>query len=112
MGESAVDRLRAVHEVVYQPDWVDDLPRLIEAVAKADTLVVRNHTQVRGAFVSCRVVASLGVGLGNIDIEACAVRGNQVIPTTQSCRRDHLAHSSDGQHRWAFWSPAHCGHEA
>jgi (S)-sulfolactate dehydrogenase len=82
MGESAVDRLRAVHEVVYQLNWVDDLPRLIEAVAKADTLVVRNRTQVRGALVSCRVVALLGVGLDNIDIEACAVRSIQVIPTT------------------------------
>ena len=86
MDESAVERLRAVHEVVYQPDWVDDLPRLIEAVAKADALVVRNRTQVRGALldalVSCRVVARLGVGLDNIDVEACAVRGIQVIPAT------------------------------
>jgi (S)-sulfolactate dehydrogenase len=86
MDESAVDLLRAVHEVVYQPDWVDDLPRLIEAAAKADALVVRNRTPVRGALldalVSCRVVARLGVGLDNIDVEACAVRGIQVIPAT------------------------------
>jgi (S)-sulfolactate dehydrogenase len=86
MDELAVEHLRAVHEVVYQPDWVDDLPRLIEAVAKVDALVVRNRTQVRGALldalVSCRVVARLGVGLDNIDVEACAVRGIQVIPAT------------------------------
>lgn len=86
MDESAVDRLRAAHEVVYQPDWVDDLPRLIEAAAKADALVVRNRTQVRGALldalVTCRVVARLGVGLDNIDVDACAVRGIQVIPAT------------------------------
>lgn len=86
MDELAVNRLRAAHEVTYQPNWVDDLPRLLEAAATADALVVRNRTQVRGALldalVVCRVVARLGVGLDNIDVEACAARGIQVIPAT------------------------------
>lgn len=86
MDEPAVARLRAAHEVVYQPDWVDDMPRLLAAAGEADALVVRNRTQVRGnlldALLSCRVVARLGVGLDNIDVDACAARGIQVIPAT------------------------------
>lgn len=86
MDASAVDRLRSAHEVIYQPDAVDDLPSLLAAAAQADALVVRNRTQVRGALLDalrvCRVVARLGVGLDNIDVDACAARGIEVIPAT------------------------------
>lgn len=86
MDASAVDRLRSAHEVIYQPDAVDDWPSLLAAAAQADALVVRNRTQVRGALLDalrvCRVVARLGVGLDNIDVDACAARGIEVIPAT------------------------------
>ena len=54
--------------------------------AGADVLIVRNRTQVRGellaALTRCKVVGRLGVGLDNIDVEACAARGIEVIPAT------------------------------
>ena len=48
------------------------------------TSLVRNRTQVRGellaALARCRVVGRLGVGLDNIDVDACKVRGITVVP--------------------------------
>lgn len=86
MDERAVDRLRAAHEVVYEPTLVDDPPRLRAAAARADAFVVRNRTQVRGellaALTRCRVVGRLGVGLDNIDVAACESRGMRVIPAS------------------------------
>jgi len=86
MDERAVDRLRKVHTVVYEPSPVDDTPGLLSKAAQTDALVVRNRTQVRGPLLEalgrCRVVARLGVGLDNIDVAACEARGLAVIPAT------------------------------
>ncbi len=86
MDAAAVDRLRARHDVLYDPALVDDPRRLFEAAGRAHALVVRNRTQVRGellaALAQCRVVGRLGVGLDNIDVAACEARGIRVIPAT------------------------------
>ena len=86
MDGGAVDRLAAAHEVRYDPTLVDDAARLRDAAADADALIVRNRTQVRGALLAamqrCKVVGRLGVGLDNIDVDACAARGIAVIPAT------------------------------
>jgi len=87
MDERAVARLQASgHDVLYDPNLVDDAPRLTQQAGAADVLIVRNRTQVRGALLAslerCRVVGRLGVGLDNIDVPACQTRGLQVIPAT------------------------------
>lgn len=86
MDAPAVDRLRAAHDVLYDPALVDDAPRLLAEAAGADAFIVRNRTQVRGALLEaltrCRVVGRLGVGLDNIDVEACRARGLPVLPAT------------------------------
>ncbi|MEO7055934.1 MAG: hydroxyacid dehydrogenase [Caldimonas sp.] len=86
MDERAVAHLAAVHSVCHDAALVDDMPRLLREAATADALVVRNRTQVRGALleamVRCRAVGRLGVGLDNIDVEACTARGIEVIPAT------------------------------
>ena len=86
MDERAVDQLRAVHDVLYDPKLVDDAARLHAEAAGADAIVVRNRTQVRGellaALLHCKVVGRLGVGLDNIDVTACEARGMKVIPAT------------------------------
>jgi (S)-sulfolactate dehydrogenase len=83
MGASGVARLAAAHDVLYDPGLVDDAPRLRELASGADAFIVRNRTQVRGellaALTRCRLVARLGVGLDNIDTDACAARGIAVI---------------------------------
>ena len=86
MDAPAVARLRAGHEVEYDPKLVDEAPRLLKEAATADVLIVRNRTQVRGelltALARCKVIGRLGVGLDNIDVAACKARGMQVIPAT------------------------------
>lgn len=86
MDERALPRLAAAHDLLYDPKLVDDAPRLLAEAARADVLVVRNRTQVRGellaALTRCRVVGRLGVGLDNIDVPGCQARGMQVIPAT------------------------------
>jgi (S)-sulfolactate dehydrogenase len=86
MDERAVAQLQEKHDVLYDPTLVDDAVRLHAAAAGAAAIVVRNRTQVRGellaALVQCKVVGRLGVGLDNIDVAACEVRGIKVIPAT------------------------------
>jgi len=86
MDERAVAQLRVVHDVLYDPQLVDDAPRLLAQAARADALIVRNRTQVRGellaALTRCKVIGRLGVGLDNIDVPACEARSMAVIPAT------------------------------
>src|SRR5688500_10081783 len=86
MDADAVERLRAAHDVLYDPALVDDAARLLSEAASADALVVRNRTQVRGerlaALARCKAVGRLGVGLDNIDVAACEARGIGVFPAT------------------------------
>lgn len=86
MDPAAVDRLRARHTVLYDPQLVDDPQSLATELATADALVVRNRTQVRGPLLDAaprlKAVGRLGVGLDNIDVDACARCGIRVIPAT------------------------------
>ena len=53
---------------------------------KADALIVRNRTRVDAALLDrapkLKAVGRLGVGLDNIDMEACKARGIAVYPAT------------------------------
>ncbi|QJR15197.1 (S)-sulfolactate dehydrogenase [Usitatibacter palustris] len=86
MDTPAVERLRARFDVDYRPALVDDAAALANAVADVDAWIVRNRTQVSGATLAAarrlRVVGRLGVGLDNIDVEACEARAITVIPAT------------------------------
>lgn len=86
MDAPAVAQLRAQHDVLYGPQLVDDMPRLLAEAPQCDAIIVRNRTQVRGellaALARCTVVGRLGVGLDNIDLKACEARGIRVIPAT------------------------------
>ena len=86
MDAGAVASLAAAHDTRYLPDLVDRPDALAAEAAEADALVVRNRTQVRGALLGgarkLRVVGRLGVGLDNIDVQACEARGIAVIPAS------------------------------
>ncbi|MEO1313818.1 MAG: hydroxyacid dehydrogenase [Pseudomonadota bacterium] len=86
MDQAAVDTLSTRFETLYDPALVDTPAALAEAVAGARALIVRNRTQVRGELLAgagtLTVVGRLGVGLDNIDVEACSSRGIEVIPAT------------------------------
>ncbi len=86
MDVPAVEALQQRHDVVYRPSLVDEPQTLRQAVAGADALIVRNRTRVDTALLDAaphlRVVGRLGVGLDNIDVAACGLRGIEVIPAT------------------------------
>ena len=86
MDEAAVAALRADFRLLYDPGLVDRPDDLARAVADARGLIVRNRTQVRGALLAAatrlQAVGRLGVGLDNIDVEACQARGIAVLPAT------------------------------
>lgn len=86
MDADAVQQLASRFDVHYDPALVDRPAELAELVANCAALVVRNRTQVRGDLLASagqlQVVGRLGVGLDNIDTDACATRGIEVIPAT------------------------------
>ena len=84
MEEAALEGVGA--EVVYDPTLVDDRARMLAALSDADAVIVRNRTEVDGELLAAapklRAVGRLGVGLDNIDLEACERRGVSVHPAT------------------------------
>ena len=86
MDEAAVAALRARFSVHHDPDLFAKPDELAQLLAAAPALIVRNQTQVRGAVLDAakalKVVGRLGVGLDNIDMEACAARDIKVFPAT------------------------------
>ena len=72
--------------VNYQPGLVDDPAGLLRALPEADALIVRNRTQVNADLLAAaprlKAIGRLGVGLDNIDLDACKVRGIAVCPAT------------------------------
>jgi (S)-sulfolactate dehydrogenase len=83
LPDEHLDRLRAWHEVFYDPDLGTDRPRLLRQVADVEAVFTRNRTRVDeeliGAASRLRVVGRLGVGLDNIDLETCNAAGIRVI---------------------------------
>jgi (S)-sulfolactate dehydrogenase len=86
LDEAAISAILKGRDVLYDPKLVDDAPRLHAALKDARAIVVRNRTQVRGALLDAapklRVVGRLGVGLDNIDLDACKARGIEVFPAS------------------------------
>ncbi len=86
MDEAILRETFAGRDVLYDPTLVDRPADLATALVQARALVVRNRTQVRGALLEAapllRVVGRLGVGLDNIDLDACRARGVAVCPAT------------------------------
>ncbi|TVR90391.1 MAG: hypothetical protein EA416_11550 [Trueperaceae bacterium] len=75
---AALERLQAQHEVVVDSALHADRPRLFEALARAEALVVRNQTRVDAALLDAaprlRVIGRVGVGLDMIDVAAASAR--------------------------------------
>jgi (S)-sulfolactate dehydrogenase len=73
-------------DVQYNPTLVDDRAALLETLADARAIIVRNRTQVDNELLdrapNLKVVGRLGVGLDNIDLEACRSRNVVVCPAT------------------------------
>lgn len=86
MDEAALEGFGPAFVVRYDPTLVDDRAAALAALADADAVIVRNRTQVDADLLAAAprlcAVGRLGVGLDNIDLEACATRGVSVHPAT------------------------------
>ncbi len=86
MNEDALAPLRSLYTVLCDPTLVDDRERLLAELGEAEAIIVRNRTQVDvemlAAAPKLKAVGRLGVGLDNIDLEACRDSGVAVHPAT------------------------------
>ena len=86
MDAGPVERLRTEFHVIWDDQLVEKRDELLQAVSDASGLIVRNKTQVDEELLNAapdlKVVGRLGVGLDNIDLDACAARGVTVCPAT------------------------------
>jgi len=86
MDVSAVDDLRRDFDVLHDAKLFDRVEDLKAMLADARGLIVRNRTRVTRDLLSggpgLQVVGRLGVGLDNIDLDACRERGIEVCPAT------------------------------
>lgn len=84
MDDEAVGRLKAAHATTYAPELADAQEDIPAQMAGVQALIVRNRTQVTEALLvaspDLKCVGRLGVGLDNIDLEACKARGVEVMP--------------------------------
>jgi (S)-sulfolactate dehydrogenase len=86
IDDAAVSSLAQDFDVRYDAALVERPAELGVELGSADALIVRNRTQVDAALLAAaprlKVVGRLGVGLDNIDLDACATRRIDVIPAT------------------------------
>lgn len=88
MDEAPVEKLKAQYDVHWDDTLVDRPEEIKSLIKDARALIVRNRTKVTGEILDAgprlEVVGRLGVGLDNIDQEACKARGVTVCPATGS----------------------------
>ncbi|GAB4227334.1 MAG: hypothetical protein Kow0032_06360 [Methyloligellaceae bacterium] len=88
MDEEPVEELRARYDVHWDKTLCDKPEELKALLPGARALIVRNRTRVSDDILAAgpdlKVIGRLGVGLDNIDLEACERRGITVCPATGS----------------------------
>ncbi len=79
LDEDALAEVSATIDLNYDPSLVRDIAALKTAIRDADALIVRSATRVTAdlldAAPNLKVLGRLGVGLDNVDVDACAMRG-------------------------------------
>lgn len=86
MDDAAIRPLEADYDVHWDAGLWQKPDELKKLIAPAVALIVRNRTQVTADLLDqapgLQVVGRLGVGLDNIDLDACAARNVEVCPAT------------------------------
>ncbi len=84
MDESAVDLLKRKYNVYYDSSLAEDSNSLVKLINKMKALIVRNKTLVTRELIenapNLTCVGRLGVGLDNIDLNACEEQNITVYP--------------------------------
>ena len=86
MDETAVAALSAANPTTCSPHLADNQSETPALMSGVQALFVRNRTTVNEALLweapDLRLVGRLGVGLDNVDLAACGIRGIEVAPAT------------------------------
>ncbi|MBC27584.1 MAG: 3-phosphoglycerate dehydrogenase [Rhodospirillaceae bacterium] len=84
VDDATVQNLSQDYQVHFDPTLVDQQQNLPILLQDCRALIVRNRTQVTSKLLksgpNIQVIGRLGVGLDNIDTEACREQGIQVCP--------------------------------
>ena len=84
MDEGCAAELLDEYDAYWDRDLWSKREELLRLVADARAIVVRNATQVDPELIAAapnlKLVARMGVGLDNIDVDACKERGIEVCP--------------------------------
>ena len=84
MDEDAVNLLKKKYNVYYDISLAEDLNSLVKLINKMKALIVRNKTLVTRELIenapNLTCVGRLGVGLDNIDLNACEEQNITVYP--------------------------------
>jgi len=84
MDEGAAAGIMAEYDAHWDTELWNKRDELIAKIANARAIIVRNATQVDAELIAAapnlKVVARMGVGLDNIDLETCKSRGIEVCP--------------------------------
>ena len=84
MDEDAVNLLREKYEVYYDISLAEDSNSLVNLINKMKALIVRNKTLVTRELIenapNLTCIGRLGVGLDNIDLNACEEQNIAVYP--------------------------------
>jgi (S)-sulfolactate dehydrogenase len=85
MHAPTAETLKAGYGAHWDPDLWNKRQELLDRVGAAKAIIVRNATQVDAELLDAapdlKVVARMGVGLDNIDLDACRLRGVEVCPS-------------------------------
>lgn len=84
MDKPVAEALLSEYDAHWDPDLWNKRDELLSLVPDARAIVVRNATQVDVELLDnaphLKLVARMGVGLDNINVEACKARGIEVCP--------------------------------
>jgi (S)-sulfolactate dehydrogenase len=84
MDRPTAEELIAEYDVHWDPELWGKRDELLSQVADIRAIIVRNATQVDEELLSAapqlQIVARMGVGLDNIDLDACRKRNIEVCP--------------------------------
>ena len=84
MDEDAVNLLKNKYDVYYDISLAEDSNSLVKLINKMKALIVRNKTLVTRELIenapNLTCVGRLGVGLDNIDLNACEEQNITVYP--------------------------------
>jgi len=86
MDDAAVAKIADAAPTLYDPGLADNQDQIPALLGHATALIVRNRTQVRQVLLdsapNLQAVGRLGVGLDNIDVQACLAHDVTVYPAT------------------------------